>query len=293
MDVPWATNPTHFIKIFTPVTPAEVGTSQRHDGTWNKGYRRTHALQVWERSVWLDGLALEQARVVFDAGDPNFENRAYAFVTGNQGSDIRVSNCLSHVANAHTWNRAFDVYESYAEGSTPTTVTIWNSIGITDDTDIGDDGAAFLSNSLATVTFYSCTGIATGTGWGFFNDFVGTSTATMVNCLANTPGGTGFGVNITASALPMTISYSASNDATLADPIVNYTPGANNQIDQTLTFAGGSDYHLSTAAGVNPGVRGTGANLTNDAVQSFADDIDGQSRPTPPDAWDIGADQTP
>ncbi|MCK4985262.1 MAG: hypothetical protein KAS40_07075, partial [Desulfobacterales bacterium] len=31
----WATDPDNYIKIFTPVSSSEVGTSQRHDGKWN------------------------------------------------------------------------------------------------------------------------------------------------------------------------------------------------------------------------------------------------------------------
>ncbi|MGD9307025.1 MAG: LamG domain-containing protein, partial [Desulfobacterales bacterium] len=70
----WTTDSDHYIKIYTPFSTGEVGTSQRHDGTWGGGgYSREvatsgEALLISEENVRIEGLRLS---VTASSGGPN------------------------------------------------------------------------------------------------------------------------------------------------------------------------------------------------------------------------------
>jgi hypothetical protein len=290
LDAPWITDPDHIIHIFTPTAPTEVGVSQRHTGKWGTGYRRTQALQIWERSAWVDGLSMRQTRVLNDASDPDADNRTFFVSTGGQGSVVKISNCFGWMAQPASWDRVFDTYENYTPaGTLTTTVAMWNNVGIT-DSNMGIS-AAFYPNSLGNVYFYNCTGIATDAAAGFRDGFLAGATATIVNALGYSQTGGAFQTDNG----PMRIANSASNDGSILSTGIDSTTTASNLANATYTFvdSAGTDYHLTTGAGDNAGVRGAGMNLMNNPVVPFDDDLDGQARPQPPTAWDIGADQVP
>ncbi len=63
----WTTDPTHYIRIYTPYLPSEVGVSQRHKGVWDATkyvIRSTYApIDIGDggagtNSVWIDGLQI-------------------------------------------------------------------------------------------------------------------------------------------------------------------------------------------------------------------------------------------
>jgi hypothetical protein len=285
IDTPWVTDATHYLRVFTPTNATEVGTSQRHTGKWGAGYRRTHSLHLWDHSTRIEGIALQQARTMGGAADPGFDNRTYIVHTGSKGSDIRMSDCYGRMTNPAEANRTFDLYEDGGNGSGVTTLQMWNNIGISDG---GAGSGAFLVNTRASLTFSNCTGIGTAAAAGFYMDSVTGAKATVVNSIGYSASGQAF--HVVSTALPFTVKYSASNDATLTNTTINGTPADNNHPSQTFTFVNpGTDYHLISGANLNLGILGVGENLT--AQAGLSADIDGQPRPAPPAGWDLGADQ--
>jgi hypothetical protein len=285
---PWVTDANHPLRIFTPVGAQEVGRSQRHGGTWGTGYRRTHALHIVDRDVWLEGLSIRQERILGGVTDPNYDNRVFMVHTGSQGSDIRISHCFGQQAVTSTFARTFDFFEDLPSGGKSTTVRVWNSIGITDSADPGS--AAFLSNGKAATFWFNCTGIATNGASAFYSDdlVAGAPAATVVNGLGYSDGGQA--VHIQGLAAKFSISFTAVNDTSI-NPSTNATEQSSNRLGQTFSFAGADagDYHL---AAEDQGARGFGENLSASSVFPFADDIDGQLRPTT-GPWDLGADEFP
>lgn len=280
---PWVTDATHPVRIFTPVGPLEVGRSQRHDGTWGTGYRRTHALHIRDKDVWLEGLSIRQERILGDVNDPAYDNRVFMVHTGSQGSDIRISHCFGQQAVTSTFARTFDFFEDLPSGGRNTTVRVWNSIGVTDSAD--PSSAAFLSNGKAATFWFNCTGIATHGASAFYsdNDVAGAPTATIVNGLGYSDGGQA--VHVQGTAAKFAISFSAVNDVSI-NASTNSTEQASNRLGQVFSFVDAGNYHLAVDD------QAFGDNLSASPVFSFTDDIDGEARPAS-GPWDIGADEFP
>ncbi len=236
IDAPWVTDQLHRIEIFTPVNADEVGTSQRHDGTWGTGYRRTQALQIVDRDVYVTGLSIQQSRLLGPPTDPNYDNRVFMVHTGHKGSDIELSYCYGEQADPSSaaWGRVFDVFDDDAPyGGLQTKVLMWNDVGVTFATGVGSGGAAFINNTSDDLYLYSCTAAAPNGATGFLggNDNGAVKSNVVVNGLGYAPGGQAVG--LASGSPPMAISSTAVNDSSL-DGTTSTTPDAGNYLGQTL-----------------------------------------------------------
>jgi hypothetical protein len=108
----WTTGPNNYIRIYTPVSPSEVGTSQRHNGTWDtSAYRISQdggyfaPIGIRERYVRIDGLQIESNMEV--GGESNgihvSDDNADAAV------EIHISNSIFRMTVASPSTAAFGI----------------------------------------------------------------------------------------------------------------------------------------------------------------------------------------
>ncbi|HEY6035992.1 MAG TPA: hypothetical protein VIV58_17070 [Kofleriaceae bacterium] len=265
----WTTDASHYLRIFTPVSAAEVGASQRHAGTWGTGYRRTGGIIMYQGFIRLDGLAIQRSV------DGN--GRTYYVETEGHGGEIWISNSFGWNSIAGD-SKVFDIWDTgvAALGPDYTVLKLWNDIAYVDTTTDQRSGFYFNSNR-AEVHAANCTAYVPN-GGAFYESSL--AHATLTNCL-------GFSVANPAFAADdgfQLVGTSVSNDDSLG-PL-----GGTNAWNVPVVFASAANADLHLGATV-PKIHGAGADLHADPVTPFADDIDGQARPA--GAWDIGADQAP
>jgi hypothetical protein len=287
---PWVTDAQHRINLFTPVNASEVGVSQRHNGTWGNGYRRTQGLHIVDRDVTVDGLSMQQGRALGPPNDSQFDNRVLLVHSGHKGSDIRISNCYGEQArtDGSAWGRAFDFYDDdFPFGTSTTQILLWNSIGVTWSSMVTtalDGSAAIMANTSDSLFVANCTAIAPNGASAIMagNDNGAATAASLTNTIAASTGGPSLAVIMTAPPFVAdhvsTLDMSLTANATTPDGGMNF-PG------NAVTFAGPTDFHL---AGSDTGAAGRALPLTSDPRFTFTDDIDGQPRQG---SWDLGADQ--
>ena len=265
----WNTGVDNYIKIYTPVNNSEVGVSQRHNGTWGNGYRRTEQILLRENYARVDGISIQQADTC--GGETNRTFFIYNFTgVGN----IELSNNFGQITNATT---GCDVYDIYNVANI--TVKMWNNIGISNSSDSTSE-AFYINDSDVRAYLYNNTGKANG-GSAFKRD--GSTYVSAINNLGITTAG---GVGDFTGYFNL-INNNASSDATADD-----WGGSNNKINQTFAFIdyANNDLHL---APTDTAAKDAGADLSSDYPFPFATDIDGQSRINNSDdkKWDIGADE--
>jgi len=268
----WATDASHFLRIFTPTRADEVGTSQRHHGTWGAGYRRTQGIIMYQGFVRLDGMSIQ--RSVDGIG------RTYYVETEGHGGEVWISNSFG-------WNsipgasKVYDIWDTgvAALGPTYTVYKLWNDIAYNET--IGDTRSGFYLNSnRADAYVYNSTAYVKG-GGAFYQSSA--ARVTLKNCVGFSEANAAFAAD-TGFQL---VTSSASNDTSL----MGIANGTANTWSQAIAFAnaGGVDFHLSSSA--SPELLRAGLDLGADPALAFTDDIDGDPRPA--GAWDLGADQTP
>lgn len=283
IGAPWVTDQDHRISIFTPVNATEVGVSQRHDGTWGKGYRRTHALHIDEVDVSVEGLAMRQARQLAAS---QLDNRVLAVHSRRRGSRIDVLNCYGEHADSAGAARAFEFFDDGQpfDAGMRTTIRAWNNIGLTWAA-AGSGGAAFASDTGDDLYLFNCTGAAPNGAAAFLSDNStgAAKSSSIVNGLGYSDGGPA--VALGDGGLPFLIASTAVNDLSI-DDTTNALVDGGNAVGQTFAFVfPPTDLHL---AEIDTGARGRGLSLSGNPLAPFSTDLDGQPRNTP---WDVGADE--
>jgi outer membrane protein assembly factor BamB len=259
----WTTSASHYIRIYTPYAPTEVGVSQRHSGRWDPTKYRMEAgttlLRIEDEHVRLDGL---QLRLTADVASAT----GVFFTGGAAPSELEVSNCIlrgngTGVTNARTGLLMFTAASGVAR--------VWNNLvydwaGGTNVAGIVADDPDF------TFYLYNNTVVDNQTGIQRVSGTVTAKNNLAYNNVDNYSG-----------------TFQASSTSNLSGPSQIDAPGASPRNATIVTFvnAAADDFHLSLT---DTGAQNFGANLSADANLAFSNDIDLGLRAVP---WDIGADE--
>jgi hypothetical protein len=259
----WTTDATRYIRIFTPTAASEVGTSQRHNGTWTSGYQlsvsNATCLSLHANDVVVEGLRIRT---------PNLASYGVCaiYFFGNAGN-YRVSKCLfrGDSSAAYDWNLGLELEAGVGAG----TVRAWNNVFFNFNGNLSS--AIEIANTAWTVYFYD------NTIYGCWAGIIQTEVDHLVakNVVIQNSGSYAFGGG----------SYAAGSDYNVTDD--GDAPGANSKQYTSVSFVapGTFDFHLTAG---DTGARDSGTDLSTDANLPFSDDLDGQARSAP---WDAGADE--
>jgi hypothetical protein len=274
----WTTGPDNYIKIYTPINPNEVGTSQRHNGKWStSAYRISQdggyfaPIGIVERYVRIDGLQIESNLEVIG------QSNGIQVNDGNSDAavEIHVSNSIIRMTAAPPISEAYGIGALNGFGDVTLNkslyvIKLWNNI-IYDYTVSGVGGTCFYAQDYGTVYAYNNTcvgGSGAQRGIGLFGGNVDFYAKNNISIDFTDPYFGTFHANSTDNV-------SDIGDAPGSNPI-NGEPAF---VDKA-----GDDYHLASADTV---AQNAAANLSSDPFLAFTGDIDGGGRTAP---WDVGAD---
>ncbi len=259
----WTTSSSNYLHIFTPYLPTQVGTSQRHTGTWtSSGYRlevsNDTPFFLYENYIYIEGLQIRQT---------NMTSGYLPAISFELSATVHhaIAYCILRGDPATAAPRNHGIYVTHGGG----TARIWNNV-VYDFQGPNARGIYCEDNSYTNYvynnTIVDCTeGLDSNSRTAFtFNNVA-------QGCGAGFPG-----------------IYSYASDYNLSD-LAGDAPGANSKNSTTVSFvnAGADDFHL--AAG-DIGARDSGTDLSGDPNLPFSDDIDGDARPYN-GIWDMGADE--
>lgn len=258
----WATDDTHYLKIYTPYLSSEVGTSQRHSGVWSDTKYRI--VSDNEMGSW-DALSVEGVNVQLE-GLQIYQNETL----GSGLNSIGIVNVGGTTKISHNILRGGPdvsnngIYLSNSGATDASTYKIWNNI---------------IYNFTTAEIFLDD---ANGTAYVYNNTAYGTDAADK--CYSQTSGSFVSKNNIAQHcANGFDGTFAAASDYNLSD-LSTDAPGSHSQSSKVLTFDNSNYLHLAASdAAVNAGVT-----LAGDSNLSFSQDIDNDDRAS---SWDMGADE--
>ena len=266
----YTTGPDNYIRIYTPTSRSEVGTSQRHNGTWNTGFMMIpssgSAISVSEDYVRIEGLAIQATSAAASSA---------VTILGGSGvfsddNDVRISHCLIVGRSGSPNSRA--VWVSDADNKV--NVTIWNTIAYNHSA-TGSGFAAFQfggdSTGFNTAYCYNCTAYKNRYGLQRYGTTGGN--VILKNCMSLENTDNDYTGTFDASS---DYNMSSNTSAPGTHSLHNKTASAN----FVSTAAGSEDLHLKYGADA--------INAGTSLSSVFTNDIDGQVRSIP---WDMGADE--
>ena len=274
----YTTGPSNYIRVFTPVSANEVGTSQRHRGVFGTGFQLTGSnsdmIQIDDDYVRIEGLTL------LVGVSNNLNSWGGIWANPNAASDIRIShNILKGNVTDAAGRQAYGIGMG---GAATDTTRVWNNVVYNFPMTLGnyaicitmDFGTAYVFNN----TVYNCE-----TGIRKWNGITGSNVRNNVSI--NDAFNAAFvdyrDLGVVPSAL---MSHNVSSDATAAG--TGSQTGKNAYASYFVsTVAGAEDLHLRASSLALWG--GSGMDLTPESVTYVTDDIDGGARIRP----DMGADE--
>ena len=275
----YTTDPTHYVRIYTPTSSSEVGVSQRHRGVFGTGFRlegtNADTIEIQDSYVRIEGLTI--LATVTDTSSP----WGAIWSIPNGASDVRISHNIikGNVTDAASL-AAYGITLGYIGSSEQ--ARVWNNI---------------LYN-FPVVTGTEGDGISVYYGSGYiFNN-------TVYNCRDgirkyNTASATEVKNNVSINDVFDPATFTDLRDLTLGTPATRVSNVSSDATSETLALrskAAFATYFKNTTAGtedlhvVNTSLAlwgSAGANLSADANLPVTDDIDGGPRMAP----DIGADE--
>ncbi|MFC1510716.1 DUF2341 domain-containing protein, partial [Candidatus Omnitrophota bacterium] len=277
----WTTETDTYLKIYTPTSTSEVGTTQRHDGSWDAAttaytldVNGSHALEIEDDYVRAEGLQVEISTDTVDG----YHKGIPVWKAPSGGSDVRATNnivrqgasssqgyvyalaCHSGKTCAFANNIVYDVVRTGQAGDDPTGLYADNTGGST---------TVYAYNN----TFYNCY-------YGIEN--VDADTVVLKNNVVLASVSDNY-VPTAAFDSSSTNNASSSGDAPGSGDITLGTT------DPTHYFVSTTDFHIDNAAPSASEIIDAGVDLSLDDNLAFSDDIEGESRALT--TWDIGADE--
>ena len=274
----YTTGPSNYIRIFTPVSSAEVGASQRHRGVFGTGFRmgstNAFTIQILDAYVRVEGLTIQLTSTAAGSGREGIVSQPAGV------SDVRISHNI--IKGVISGNNNADPTGILVGANDANVHRISNNIVYGFHDNLQDqfgiqhnDGDAYIFSN----TVFNCaTGFVRSSG--SLNNLNGMRSNVSIN----------FALNAAYKDYSFTDgvnSYNVSSDATATTYActgcqINKTAYASYF---TSTIPGDEDFHLRTTSlnlwGSN------GANLFANPNLAVTDDIDGAARVRP----DIGADE--
>ncbi len=248
----WATDATHYLRVYTPTSKFEVGTSQRHNGVWGSGYKLYPAIgsgiDIRDEYVRVHGLQVEV-------------NGSSAMQVQWNSLGVAVEIQLSH--NIVKGNGAANSWGIYLDEDG--VFKVWNNVAF-DFT--GTDSAGI---STTNGPFYLYNNTAYGNNFGFWLDY---NDYAKNNISVNN---TGLDYKFAASCLATKCFNNLASDAT--------AQGTNPINNSSVFFVDTNNGDFNLAVGDVNAV-GAGLDLSGDAFLKFTTDITGKTRSAP---WDLGA----
>ena len=262
----WTTGPSNYIKIYTPTSTSEVGTTQRHAGVWDTGKYHIEAvekvLDVQEEYVRIEGLQIRQTSVV-QPGDSGI------IVNATGTAEYQFSHNIIREVTSTNWHTGIEIYTVG-----PSSVAyIWNNVIY----DFGDSTFGYAMNPTdPDLTSYIYNNTMYNNGNGILEDEG--AVAIAKNNIAFGHTGNDYGGMDAASDNNLGEDAAIPGDA-------NYVQTSQTDVQMFVDPSGSPRdlYILSTSD-----AHDAGADLSGDANLPFSDDIDGESRSG---SWDIGADE--
>ncbi len=285
----WTTAPGNYIRIYTPTSTSDVGASQRHDGKWDttSAYRISNTLntewviRVDERYVRIDGIQVDFQKAPATPQTPSTNIAGIDVNDGNADAAVEFhisNNIVRQTFGAPAQDEAFGILalDNFLTPDNSLYVAkVWNNV---------------VYGFVGTAATRGIHADNQGTIYAYNNTVIGDGGAASQSL-----GFDGSGANSSAFFVKNNIAIDAT------DPYADVATGAgsNNNVSDTgdappagarscepaFVNKAGDDYHLSAA---DPCARDFGVDLSADPNLAFADDIDGETRPT---NWDIGADE--
>jgi uncharacterized delta-60 repeat protein len=125
----WTTGPNNYIKIYTPVSTSEVGTSQRHNGIWDTGAYSLEVggdtvLDIREENVRVDGLQVRLTTATSSV--VGIEMRR----TTSEIGDYEISNCIirGNGDSAQDIRIGINLWDDTGGGASTGVLKAWNNI---------------------------------------------------------------------------------------------------------------------------------------------------------------------
>jgi len=268
----WETNAQNKIKVFTPVSSNEVGTSQRHEGKWDDDkYNISISQAGYAISLPSNGIMF----VDFDGLQlwNNYAGNDYIgaiYLDGVNDCEINISNNILRGPDQNSNSTGMNGIGSVS--TIERTAKAWNNIS------------------------YNWLGVGVGRCFSLVDDYIYIYNNTAYNCYIgiNTQGSNDFHArnNIVYNTTrpfnsnnPLDDSYYNLTDSSFMYYHWSSEQGSNtnDKVSQVVKFVNeaNNDYHLAPddTSAIDAG--------TSSVDISFSDDIDGHYRRT----WDIGADE--
>ncbi|KKQ31203.1 MAG: hypothetical protein US47_C0001G0437 [Candidatus Moranbacteria bacterium GW2011_GWE1_37_24] len=258
----WTTYPTNYIKIYTPVSSSEVGTSQRHNGVWDDGKYKmeitgnSSAINAVSGNVWVDGLQIKR-----------MTSSSFGTIYGITNSGVfKVNNNIINLIDNYT-----NTTRAINNGASNLNSYYWNNIIYGTNLDYGYYQASAYG--------YLYNNSVIDANNGYYSSF--SNKMTVKNNIAQ-GGADGF---FASSSL-----FGAGSDYNVSD-FANDAPSpsyrTNLATDVSFVDETNEDFHLSSS---DTFACDAGVNLWDDSALPIREDIDGDPR-SEQGGWDIGADE--
>lgn len=272
----WTTSAQNYLRIFTPTSSTEVGTSQRHNGKWStSGYR----LEVDTGSMLTGGVIDINSKYVRIEG-----LQIFLTTTGGNYYVISFCNNPSCAAGASDYYLSDNIFK---EKSTMALVAGEALVDLYQDPINTNVNMYVKNNILYSTNVRVPTGIWIGSSVGSIYLYNNTIKKVVRGIEVDNPTTVAKNNLVQDSsddAYHATSNFDSASDYNISDDSTT-TGGANDKASSTVTFvdSANSDFRLSTRDTV---AFGAGVNLSTDSVYPFNNDIQNLIRATP---WDIGA----